>query len=29
LVAAMQASPHKDIEFDHRRAPMPVRDVTV
>ena len=27
LVAAMQASPHRDIDIEPRRAPMPVRGV--
>ena len=27
LIAAMQASPHRDIDIEPRRAPMPVRDV--
>ena len=27
LVAAMQAMPHKDIEFEHSRLPLLVRDV--
>jgi prevent-host-death family protein len=29
LVAAMQASPYRDVEIEPRRAPMPVRDVTL
>jgi prevent-host-death family protein len=29
LVAAMQASPHRDIDIEPRRAPMPVRDVVL
>ena len=29
LVAAMQASPYRDIDIEPRRAPMPVRDVTL
>ena len=29
LVAAMQASPHRDIDIEPRRAPMPVRDVAL
>jgi prevent-host-death family protein len=29
LVAAMQASPYRDIDIKPRRAPMPVRDVTL
>lgn len=28
LIAAMQASPYRDIEIEPKRAPMPVRDVT-
>jgi Arc/MetJ-type ribon-helix-helix transcriptional regulator len=28
LIAAMQASPHKDIEIEPSRGPMPVRDVS-
>jgi prevent-host-death family protein len=27
LVDAMQASPHRDVELDSGRTPMPVRDV--
>ena len=27
LIAAMQASPHRDIEIEPTRAPMPVREV--
>ena len=27
LIAAMQASPHRDVEFEPRRADMPVREV--
>ena len=27
LIAAMQASPHRDIEIEPKRAPMPVRRV--
>jgi len=27
LIAAMQASPHRDIELEPKRAPMPVREV--
>lgn len=27
LIAAMQASPHRDIEVEPKRAPMPVRQV--
>ncbi len=27
LVAAMQASPYREIEIEPRREPMPVRDV--
>jgi hypothetical protein len=29
LIAAMQASPHKDIEIEPARGPMPVRDVAL
>lgn len=29
LVAAMQASPHREIEIEPKRAPMPVRDVAL
>ena len=29
LIAAMQASPHRDIEIEPTRAPSPVRDVTL
>jgi PHD/YefM family antitoxin component YafN of YafNO toxin-antitoxin module len=29
LIAAMQASPHRDIEIDPKRAPMPVRQVAL
>ena len=29
LIAAMQASPYRDIDIEPRRAPMPVRDVTL
>ena len=29
LVAAMQASPYRDIDIEPRRALMPVRDVTL
>jgi len=29
LVAAMQASPHRDVVVEPRRAPMPVREVTL
>jgi prevent-host-death family protein len=29
LVEAMQASPHRDIEIEPPRGPMPVRDVTL
>jgi len=28
LIAAMQASPHRDIEIEPGRSPMPVRDVS-
>jgi prevent-host-death family protein len=27
LIAAMQASPHRDIDLEPRRTPMPVREV--
>src|ERR1700690_787215 len=27
LIAAMQASPHRDIDIEPRRAPIPVREV--
>ena len=29
LIAAMQASPHRDTDIEPRRARMPVRDVTL
>jgi prevent-host-death family protein len=29
LIAAMQASPHRDIEIEPKRAPMPVRPVVL
>jgi prevent-host-death family protein len=29
LIAAMQASPYRDIDIEPRRAPMPVRDVAL
>jgi prevent-host-death family protein len=29
LIAAMQASPHRDIELEPGRAPMPVREVSL
>lgn len=29
LIAAMQASPHKDIEIEPSRGPLPVRDVSL
>jgi prevent-host-death family protein len=29
LIAAMQASPHPDIDLEAKRAPMPVREVTL
>jgi prevent-host-death family protein len=29
LVEAMQASPHREIELEPRRTPMPVRDVSL
>ncbi len=28
LIAAMQASPHRDIDIEPRREPMPVREVS-
>jgi hypothetical protein len=28
LIAAMQASPHRDIDLEPGRAPMPARDVS-
>ena len=28
LIEAVQASPHRDIDIEPRRTPMPVRDVT-
>jgi hypothetical protein len=28
LIEAVQASPHRDIEIEPRRAPLPVRDVS-
>jgi prevent-host-death family protein len=28
LIAAMQASPHRDIDIEPKRAPMPVREVS-
>ena len=27
LIAAMQASPHRDIDLEPQRAPMPVREI--
>jgi prevent-host-death family protein len=27
LIAAMQASPHREIDLERKRSPMPVRDV--
>jgi prevent-host-death family protein len=27
LIAAMQASPHRDVDLEPRRTPMPVREV--
>jgi prevent-host-death family protein len=27
LIAAMQASPHRDVDIGPRRAPMPVREI--
>jgi prevent-host-death family protein len=29
LIAAMQASPHRDIDLELKRAPMPVREVSL
>jgi prevent-host-death family protein len=29
LIAAMQASPHRDIDIEPKRAPMPVREVSL
>jgi hypothetical protein len=29
LIAAMRASPYRDIDIEPRRAPMPVRDVAL
>ena len=29
LIAAMQASPHRDIDVEPKRAPMPVREVSL
>jgi len=29
LIAAMQASPHRDIEIEPKRGPLPVRDVAL
>jgi hypothetical protein len=29
LIAAMQASPHRDIDLEPRRTPMPVREAKV
>jgi prevent-host-death family protein len=29
LIAAMQASPHRDINIEPRRAPMPVREISL
>jgi prevent-host-death family protein len=29
LIAAMQASPHRDVEIEPRRAEMPVREVSL
>jgi prevent-host-death family protein len=29
LIDAMRASPHRDIEIEFERAPMPVRDVSL
>src|ERR1700728_426553 len=29
LIAAMQASPHRDLDIEPRRTPMPVREVAI
>jgi prevent-host-death family protein len=29
LIAAMQASPHRDIDIEPKRAPMPVREISL
>jgi hypothetical protein len=29
LIAAMQASPHSDVDIEPRRTPMPVREVSL
>jgi hypothetical protein len=29
LIAAMQASPHRDINIEPRRTPMPVREISL
>jgi prevent-host-death family protein len=29
LIAAMQASPHRDIDLESKRTPMPVREVSL
>jgi hypothetical protein len=29
LITAMQASPHRDIDIEPRRAPMPVREISL
>jgi prevent-host-death family protein len=29
LIEAMQASPHREVELESRRTPMPVRDVSL
>jgi prevent-host-death family protein len=29
LIAAMQASPHREIDIEPKRAPMPVREVSL
>jgi hypothetical protein len=29
LIAAMRASPHRDIDIEPRRAPMPVREISL
>jgi len=29
LIAAMQASPHRDIDIEPKRAPMPVREFSL
>jgi prevent-host-death family protein len=29
LIAAMQASPHRDIDLEPKRTPMPVREISL